>query len=226
MSSRAFRTVAPSIATLALVAALIASGTPTAGATGASSAGTPTSFRGTTPPLSSVAATQRTAAATGGGSAATAFESGWLRTHQIEGQELEGGEAIRMGEVAAPKSSSSASVTNGAFGLVASWQGSNHFDSRYSGNGNQFSGEPPDQGLCANNTRVFEIVNSVVQVYTTGGRPLLAGDSFFPNSRPVGITLAQFFGNPPDFQRPDGPFGPNTPSTSPAGSTRACSAGS
>ena len=117
MSSRAFRTVAPSIATLALVAALIASGTPTAGATGASSAGTPNSFRGTTPSLSSVAAAQRTAAATGGGSAATAFESGWLRTHQIEGQELEGGEAIRMGEVAAPKSSSSASVTNGAFGL-------------------------------------------------------------------------------------------------------------
>ena len=101
-------------------------------------------------------------------------------------------------------------MSGGGYGLVASWQGSNHFDSRYSGNGNQFSGEPPDQGLCANNIRVFEIVNSVVQVYTTSGTPLLAGDPFFPNSGPVGITLAQFFGQPPEFTRPDGPFGPTT----------------
>jgi hypothetical protein len=207
MSRRAFRIVAPSICTFALVAGLIATGTPSAGA---SSAGTPTSFRGTTPALSSVATTQRAAVRATGGSAAIAFEAGWLRTHQFEGEELEGGAAIRMGEVAAPKSTSSASVTSDAYGLVHSWEGSNHFDSRYSGNGNQFSGEPPDQGLCANDTRVFEIVNNVVQVYSTSGKPLLAGDSFFPNSPPVGITLAEFFGNPPDFQRPDGPFGPNT----------------
>jgi len=209
MSHRVLRTVAPSICTLALVAAMIVSGTPSAGASGGSSSGTPTTFRGTTPALSTIGATQRAAASTSG-SAATAFEAGWLRTHQIEGQELEGGEAIRMGEVAAPTSSSSASVASDAFGLVHSWQGSNHFDSRYSGGGNQFSGEPPDQGLCANNTRVFEIVNSVIQVYSTSGTPLLAGDRFFPSGPPVGITLAQFFGNPPDFQRPDGPFGPNT----------------
>ncbi len=126
----------------------------------------------------------------------------------IEGQEPEGGDAVRTGQVAAPTAANDVSVSHANYGLVRSWQGSNHFDSRYSGNGNQFSGEPPDQGLCANNQNEFEIVNSVIQVYTTGGKPLLAGDPAFPNSGPVGITLAQFFGNPPEFQRPDGPFGP------------------
>jgi hypothetical protein len=89
------------------------------------------------------------------------------------------------------------------------WQGLNHFDSRYSDNGNQFSGEPPDQGLCAGNGFVFEIVNSVVQVYTTDGTALLPGDPFFPGTEPVGLSENQFFGVESAFIRPAGPFGPN-----------------
>ncbi|HJX08029.1 MAG TPA: hypothetical protein VJ736_08160 [Actinomycetota bacterium] len=200
MPRHVFPRVAPLVTAVALAATLIASGSPNAAAVSAS----PTTFHGTTPPLSSIAATQHPA--TRAQSSGTAFEAKWLRTHTIEGQEPEGGEAVRQGEVAAPTASDDVSVTRGAYGLVRSWEGSNDFDSRYSGNGNQFSGEPPDQGLCASSTLEFEIINSVIQVYTRGGKPLLAGDSFFPNSGPVGITLAQFFGNPPEFQRPDGPF--------------------
>jgi hypothetical protein len=202
MPRHVLRRAVPLASTVLLVATLIASGSTKAAAVDTS----PTTFRGTTPSLSSIAATQHRA--TRAQSSGNAFESEWLRTHAIEGQEPEGGEAVRQGEVAAPSASNDVSVSPGAYGLVRSWQGSNHFDSRYSGNGNQFSGEPPDQGLCATDTRVFEIVNSVVQVYTTDGKPLLAGDPYYPNSGPVGITLAQFFGNPPEFQRPDGPFGP------------------
>jgi hypothetical protein len=203
MPRRVSRTIAPLVSALALVAAVIVGASQNVAAKPNVHRSSATTFRGTTPSLASIAAKQHPAHRQGSG--ANAFESEWLRTHSIEGEELEGGEAVREGEVAAPTASTSAAVGGGA-GLVASWEGSNHFDSRYSDNGNQFSGEPPDQGLCVNNARVFEIVNSVIQVYTTSGTPLLEGDKFFPDGPPVGISLAQFFGNPPEFVRPDGPF--------------------
>jgi hypothetical protein len=57
-----------------------------------------------------------------------------------------------------------------ASALGSSWEGLNHFDTRFAvAGGNQFSTEPPDQGLCAGNGYVFESVNSVVAVYTSGG---------------------------------------------------------
>ena len=106
------------------------------------------------------------------------------RKHNANEADLEGGDAVHEGEVAAPNATSH-SGTSGSKGT--SWEGSNHFDSRYSGGGNQFSGEPPDQGLCASNTREFEIVNQVVQVYTRTGTPLLQGTSGAPGfTGPVG----------------------------------------
>lgn len=45
--------------------------------------------------------------------------------------------------------------------------GLNHFDTRLAAdNGNQFSNEPPDQGLCVGNGFVLEAVNSVLTVYS------------------------------------------------------------
>ncbi len=93
-------------------------------------------------------------------------------------------------------------------GVVSRFEGLNHFDSRYSGGGNAFSGEPPDQGMCVGGNYVFEIVNSVVQVYTKSGTPLIAGNKAFPDGPSVGLTLNEFYGLPPAFVRPDGPFGP------------------
>ena len=100
-------------------------------------------------------------------------------------------------------------VSSQTKGLIDSWEGSTHFDSRYSDGGNQFSSEPPDQGLCVGNGYVLETVNQVVQIYTQDGDELLAGQSGLPGSEPVGVSINQFYGYPPSITRPDGPpFGP------------------
>jgi hypothetical protein len=154
-------------------------------------------------PISAIA-TQRTAASSnrvGGGA-----DARFYRQHHIEPQEPEGGEAIRRGEIPAPRATRHLRVAGSKGpGVVASWEGLNHFDSRYSGNGNQFSGEPPDQGLCANNRRVFETVNSVVQVYSPRGNPLISGDPYYPGTAPVGLTISQFLGISPEIVRTDPP---------------------
>jgi hypothetical protein len=91
--------------------------------------------------------------------------------------------------------------------LVRSWEGSNHFDSRYSNGGNQFSGEPPDQGLCVGNGYVMETVNSVIQVYDTNGTPLIHGNPGV-GTQAVGISLNEFYGVAPAFDRTRFKFGP------------------
>jgi hypothetical protein len=52
------------------------------------------------------------------------------------------------------------------------FNGLSHVDQRTANNGNQFSLEPPDQGLCAGNGFVVETVNDVIQVYNQQGLPL------------------------------------------------------
>jgi hypothetical protein len=90
--------------------------------------------------------------------------------------------------------------------LVRAWQGLNLFDQRYSAGGNQFGLEPPDQGLCAGGGRVFEVINDVLQVYSSTGKPLLYGHPDpTVKQQPVGLSLDQFLGLPPEFVRPDGP---------------------
>jgi hypothetical protein len=138
-----------------------------------------------------------------------------IKSPEVEARENspQGGSSVLNGNIR-PPSASSVPVTQNANGVISSFEGSNHFDSRYSGGGNQFSGEPPDQGLCVNGTRVFEIINSVVQVYTKSGTPLIAGNKAFPDGPSVGLTLNEFYGLPPSLVRPDGPFGPDMFDTS------------
>jgi len=119
----------------------------------------------------------------------------------------QGGATVQDGTVTAP-TARSVPVTQNPAGVQSSFQGSNHFDSRYSGGGNQFSGEPPDQGMCVGNNKVFEIVNSVVQVFTKSGTPLIAGNKAFPDGPSVGLTLNEFYGLPPSIDRTSGAFGP------------------
>jgi hypothetical protein len=81
--------------------------------------------------------------------------------------------------------------------LRGSFHALDHFDSRTADNGNEFSNEPPDQGLCVGNGKVFESVNTAVQVYDKDGTG-------------HGVTsLNRFYGLPSAFVRPAGPFGPN-----------------
>ena len=89
------------------------------------------------------------------------------------------------------------SVAGSNPGLDRSFEGLNFFDQRFANNGNQFSIEPPDQGLCVGNGFVLETVNDVLQVYSTAGRPL----------SPV-TDLNTFYGYPAQFDRTTGLQGP------------------
>lgn len=56
--------------------------------------------------------------------------------------------------------------------LITSFDGLNHRQQRRANGGNQFSLEPPDQGLCVGNGFVVETVNDVTRIYDTSGNPL------------------------------------------------------
>src|SRR5258708_14414580 len=56
--------------------------------------------------------------------------------------------------------------------LNLSFDGLNHRNQRLANGGNQFSVEPPDQGLCAGNGFVMEAVNDVLRVFDTSGNAL------------------------------------------------------
>ena len=57
--------------------------------------------------------------------------------------------------------------------LLGGLDGLNFHDQRYSNGGNQFSVEPPDQGLCAGNGFVMESVNDVLAIYDSHGNKLV-----------------------------------------------------
>jgi hypothetical protein len=84
--------------------------------------------------------------------------------------------------------------------LLLDWEGVNHLDQRTADGGNQFSGEPPDQGICAGNGFVLESVNSALRVYSADTGAAVS---------PV-LSLNEFYGFPSAFTRPAGPFGPFT----------------
>jgi hypothetical protein len=84
--------------------------------------------------------------------------------------------------------------------LLMDFEGVNHFQQRFAFGGNQFSGEPPDQGLCVGGGYVMETVNSALRVYNkANGAPLT----------PV-LALNEFYGFPPAINRTTGVFGPFT----------------
>ncbi|MEJ7695156.1 MAG: hypothetical protein WKF78_00470 [Candidatus Limnocylindrales bacterium] len=74
-----------------------------------------------------------------------------------------------------------------------------HADSRFADNGNQHSGEPPDQALCVGSGFTLEMVNQVVTVYNDTGSQLVPDAS-----------INEFYGLAPNITRTDplrfGPF--------------------
>src|SRR5256886_15893429 len=76
--------------------------------------------------------------------------------------------------------------------------GLTHLDQRlYAGGGNQFSTEPPDQGLAVGNGFVLEGVKAAINVFDTNGIVQL----------PRPISLDELFGLPPAINRTTGEFG-------------------
>ena len=53
------------------------------------------------------------------------------------------------------------------------FEGLNLFQQRYARGGNQFTVEPPDQGLCVGNGYVVEAVNDVINVFNASGQSVL-----------------------------------------------------
>jgi hypothetical protein len=90
---------------------------------------------------------------------------------------------------------SSSSVSQGS--PTQSFDGLNAFDQRFANEGNQFSLEPPDQGLCAGNGFVVEPINSVVGVFSQSNGTLLGSES-----------INQFFQYPAQINRVTGVVGP------------------
>ena len=201
--------VIPALGVTALVGALLAPGVTTVGAAPRLAApvrGSTLKIRpsGTTRPLRVIA--RRDQKGTDARVSAGDIGAELAHLERIYQRESEGGEVPVEGwdTPVGPN----LPVSGDQRGMIASWEGSNHFASRYADGGNQFSGEPPDQGLCASGRYVLETVNSVVQVYDPKGHPLLKGNPG-AGSGPVGVSLTEFYGYPSEFVRDNGPFGPS-----------------
>jgi hypothetical protein len=91
------------------------------------------------------------------------------------------------------------------------FEGLNHYQQRYSRGGNQFSVEPPDQGMCAGNGYVLEAVNDVLNVFSasTGASVLpdntaanIVGGS--PRNVNHAVDLNSFYGYGPAINRTTG----------------------
>jgi hypothetical protein len=94
------------------------------------------------------------------------------------------------------------------------FEGLNFYQQRYARGGNQFSVEPPDQGMCAGNGYVLEAVNDVLNVYNTSGQSVLPDNtatnivSGFPRNVNHAIDLNSFYGYAPAINRSTGVRGP------------------
>jgi hypothetical protein len=94
------------------------------------------------------------------------------------------------------------------------FEGLNLYQQRYARGGNQFTVEPPDQGLCAGNGYVLEAVNDVLNVYDTSGNSVLPDNTAtnvvtgFPRDVNHAVDLNSFYGYAPAINRANGARGP------------------
>jgi hypothetical protein len=94
------------------------------------------------------------------------------------------------------------------------FEGLNHYQQRYARGGNQFSVEPPDQGLCVGNGYVVEAVNDVLNIFNESGQSVLPDNtatnivSGFPRNVNHAVDLNSFYGYAPAINRATGIRGP------------------
>ena len=81
--------------------------------------------------------------------------------------------------------------------LNFSFDALNHRAQRLANGGNQFSLEPPDQGLCAGNGFVMETINDVMRIFDVNGNPMTGV-----------VDLNTFYGYPAAINRTTGQVGP------------------
>ena len=90
------------------------------------------------------------------------------------------------------------------------FEGLNLYQQRYARGGNQFTVEPPDQGMCAGNGYVLEAVNDVLNVYDTSGQSVLPDNTAtnivagYPRNVNHAVDLNSFYGYAPAINRTTG----------------------
>ncbi|HKW59545.1 MAG TPA: hypothetical protein VJR46_07305, partial [Candidatus Dormibacteraeota bacterium] len=87
--------------------------------------------------------------------------------------------------------------STGPVTVVTTFDGLNHRNQRRANKGNQFSLEPPDQGLCVGNGVELEVINDVMKIYSPSGGTVKGTED-----------LNTFFGYPAQFNRAMGLVGP------------------
>jgi hypothetical protein len=97
--------------------------------------------------------------------------------------------------------------------FVTGFEGLNFYQQRYARGGNQFSVEPPDQGLCVGNGYELETVNDVLNVFDASGTSVLPDNTStnivagFPRNVNHAVDLNSFYGYPPAITRSTGANG-------------------
>ncbi len=90
------------------------------------------------------------------------------------------------------------------------FEGLNHYQQRYARGGNQFSLEPPDQGLCVGNGYELEATNDVLNIFNSAGQSVLPDNtatnivSGFPRNVNHAVDLNSFYGYAPAINRSTG----------------------
>jgi hypothetical protein len=87
-----------------------------------------------------------------------------------------------------------AELPDAAHAFFRGFTGLTHRDQRLANGGNQFSHEPPDEGLAVGNGFVLQAVNSALNIYDTNGVVQIG--------RPLALT--ELFGLPPEINRTTG----------------------
>lgn len=127
----------------------------------------------------------------------TSQGTGELRSPEVGKWQRIHSKAIRFNGARSGASVNSSSMATSNPELETSFNGLNVRDQRLANGGNQYTVEPPDQGLCAGNGFVMESVNDVLNIYSTSGKSLL------------GVTdLNTFYGYPAQINRSTGVAGP------------------
>ena len=94
--------------------------------------------------------------------------------------------------------------------FITGFEGLNLYQQRYARGGNQFTVEPPDQGLCAGNGFVVEAVNDVLNVFNTSGASVLPDNTStnivggLPRNVNHAVDLNSFYGYAPAINRSTG----------------------
>ena len=94
--------------------------------------------------------------------------------------------------------------------LNSGFEGLNFYQQRYARGGNQFSVEPPDQGLCVGNGYELEAVNDVLNIFNSAGASALPDNTAtnivggFPRNVNHAVDLNSFYGYVPAIDRAHG----------------------